>query len=213
MGWGSIISFVDDTNKKVADIQVNSTNNWEMNDARGLLPVHGGGGHRSPEHDKVDEPSIIHPAADLTAKTFFQGIWYGALVNSSVDEDEPRQMRGGGGAITKANTMDTRMTDAKNDQVQVAPSRQPSAPAQTLLAFLSLGEVHVLYPSGLAHHPGSYYLCPGQMSVEDQIYPVPGFGPLTQKQVLRCVWRPRSGTFKYVLDTIPQTVLDSPKLP
>jgi hypothetical protein len=75
--------------------------------------------------------------------------------------------------------------------------------AQTPCAFLPLGEVHVLNPSGLAHHARSYYSCPGWMSVKDQIYPVPGFNPTTQKQVLCCVWRPRSGTFTYVLGTIP----------
>ncbi len=69
------------------------------------------------------------------------------------------------------------------------------------------------YPSSSVHHTGSYYLCPRQMSAEDQIYPVPGFNPTTQKQVLRCVWRPQLRTFKYVLDTIPRTVPDRPKLP
>ncbi len=85
-------------------------------------------------------------------------------------------------------------------------------PAQTPSAFLPLGEVHVPYPSSLAHH-ARLYSCPGQMSVEDQIYLVPGFDLTTQMQVLRCVWRPQLGTFKYVLDTIPQTVPDCPKLP
>ncbi len=55
------------------------------------------------------------------AKTF-QGVWYGALVDSSMEEDEPRPMHGGGETITKANAMDTKMIEAKNDQVQVAPS-------------------------------------------------------------------------------------------
>ncbi len=92
-----------------------------MNDAGWLLPLHGGGGRHSPEHDKVSEPSIIQPVADRMAKTF-QGIWYGALVNSSMEDNEPRQMHGRGDTVTKANAMDTKMTDAKNDQVQVAPS-------------------------------------------------------------------------------------------
>ncbi len=127
MGWGSVISFVDDTHKEVADVRCNSTSNGEMNDAGGLLPLHGGGGHHSPEHDKVGEPSIIQPAVDLTAKTF-QGVWYGALVNSSMEEDESRQMCGGSDTVPEANAMDTKMTDTKNDQVQVAHSRQPASP-------------------------------------------------------------------------------------
>jgi hypothetical protein len=93
MGWGSIISFVNDTHKEVSDVWGNSTSDGGMNDAGGLLPLHGGRGHHSSERDKVGEPSIIQPAADLTAKTF-QGVWYGALVNSSMEEDEPRQMHG-----------------------------------------------------------------------------------------------------------------------
>ncbi len=121
MGRGSIISFVNDTHNEVADIRGNSTSDGEMNDTGGILPLHGSGGHRSPEHDKVDEPSIIHPAANLPAKTL-QGTWYGALVDSSMEEDEPKQMHGGGDTVTKANAIDTRMRDANNDQVQVASS-------------------------------------------------------------------------------------------
>jgi hypothetical protein len=143
----------------------------------------------------------------------FQGVWYGALVDSSMVEDEPRQMRGRGKTVPKANAMDTKMTDAKKDQVQVALSQQPVPPAQTPRVFLPLGEIHVPYPSGSTHHAGSYYSCPGRMSVEDQIYPVPGFDPTTKKQVLCCNQRPWSGTFKYVLDTIPRMVPDHPKLP
>jgi hypothetical protein len=45
------------------------------------------------------------------------------------------------------------------------------------LRFFPLGEVHVPYTSGLAHHPGSYYSCPGRMSVVDQILPSPWVQP------------------------------------
>jgi hypothetical protein len=86
--------------KEVADIQGNSTNNVEMNKVWGLLPLCGGRGHCSLEHDKEGEPNIIQPAEDITAETF-QGIWYGALVESSMVEDEPRQMRVGGKPFPK----------------------------------------------------------------------------------------------------------------
>jgi hypothetical protein len=49
--------------------------------------------------------------------------------------------------------------------------------------------------------------------VEDQIYSVPGFDPTIQKQVLCSVWRPRLGTFKTVLDTMPQAVPNRQKVP
>jgi hypothetical protein len=105
------------------------------------------------------------------------------------------------------------MTVGMNNQVQVALSQQTAPPAQDHQALLPLGEGHVPYPFGSLHHAGSFYLCPGRMSGEDQIYLVPGFNPTTQQQVLRSVWRPRTGTFKTVLDTIPQAVPDHLKLP
>jgi hypothetical protein len=84
-------------------------------------------------------------------------------------------------------------------------------PEPASCALLPLGEVHVPYPPDSGIHNGSYYLCLGQMTENDHIYPVPGFDPMTQKQVLRIIWRPRLGTFKHVLDTIPQKTLDRPK--
>jgi hypothetical protein len=41
------ISFVVDTHKEVADVQSNYTSGGEINDAGGLLPLHGGGSHCS----------------------------------------------------------------------------------------------------------------------------------------------------------------------
>jgi hypothetical protein len=91
------------------------------------------------------------------------------------------QKNGRGNHIPEANAMGTKMTVKMNGQVHTALSQQPAPLAQASRALLSLGEVHVPYPPGSVHHAGSYYLCPGQMSVKDQIYLVPGFDPTTQK--------------------------------
>jgi hypothetical protein len=98
-----------------------------------------------------------------------------------------------------------------NSPVQEGPVQKSKSPELASRALLPLGEVHVPYPPDSGIHNGSYYLCLGQMTENDHIYPVPGFDPMTQKQVLRIIWRPRLGTFKHVLDTIPQKTLDRPK--
>jgi hypothetical protein len=100
-------------------------------------------------------------------------------VDSSMEEDEPMQIRGGGNHATKANAMCTKMTIGMNCQEQVALSQMQASPVLAPHALLPLGEVHVPYPTSSVHHARSYYSCPGQMSVEDQIYPVPGFNPTT----------------------------------
>jgi hypothetical protein len=63
-----------------------------------------------------------------------------------------------------------RMEDELGSEDKYNASIDRLPPAQTPCAFLPLGEGRVLYPSGSAHHAWSYYSCPGQMSVEDQIY-------------------------------------------
>jgi hypothetical protein len=135
------------------------------------------------------------------------------LVDSSMEEDEPMQICGGGDNIPEANAMGTKMTVGMNCQVQVSFSQQPASPVQASCALLPLALVHVPYPPGIGIHNRSYQLCPGWMSVEDHIYPVPGFDPITQKQMLRSIWRPRFGTFKTVLDTIPGELPDRSKVP
>jgi hypothetical protein len=77
------------------DVRGNSTRDMEMDDAGGLLPLCGAGGHCSLESDKGGKPNIIQPAADLTAESF-QRVWYGAPVDSSMEEDELMQICGGG---------------------------------------------------------------------------------------------------------------------
>jgi hypothetical protein len=72
--------------EEVDDIRRNSTRDVEMDDTGGLLPLCGDGGHCPLESDKEGEPDILQPAADLTVETF-QHIWYGAPVNSSMEED------------------------------------------------------------------------------------------------------------------------------
>jgi hypothetical protein len=50
------------------------------------------------------------------------------------------------------------------------------------------------------------------MSERDKVHPVPGFDPMTQKQVLRTIWKPRMGTFfQNILDTIPRETLNQAK--
>jgi hypothetical protein len=135
------------------------------------------------------------------------------LVDSSMEEDKPMQIHGGGNHTPRANAMHTKMTVGMNCQEQVALSQKQAPLAPATHALLALGEVHVPYLPGSGIHVGSYYLCNGRMSVEDQIYLVPWFDLMTQKQVLRSVWRPRSGTFKTVLETIPRAVPNCPKVP
>jgi hypothetical protein len=38
----------------------------------------------------------------------------------------------------------------------------------------------------------------------DQVQPVSGFDPKTQKQVLCTIWRPTTRTFQIILETIPR---------
>ncbi len=123
------------------------------------------------------------------------------------------QICGGGNDISKANNMGTKMTVVFNGQQQEGPAQQPLLLAPASRALLLLGEIHVLYPPVSGIHDGSYYLCLGWMLEEDHIYPVPGFVLTTQKQVLCSIWRPRLGTFKHVLDTIPRELPNCPKVP
>ncbi len=104
------------------------------------------------------------------------------LVVSSMEEDEPMQIRSGSNHVPKASAMCTKMTVGINCQEQVALSHTQASPVPAPCALLPLDKVHVLYPPGSVHHAGSYYLSPGQMSVEDQMYPFPGSNPTTQKQ-------------------------------
>jgi hypothetical protein len=89
------------------------------------------------------------------------------------------------------------------DRVKEGPVQMPTSPELACGALLLLGEVHVPYPPGSRFHKGSYYFCLGWMTANDMIHPIPGFDPTSQKQVLRSIWRPRSMTFKTVLDTVP----------
>ncbi len=53
------------------------------------------------------------------------------------------------------------MEDKLGLEDKINASIDCSPPAQTPCALLPLGDIHVLYPSGSAHHTGSYYSCPG----------------------------------------------------
>jgi hypothetical protein len=97
---------------------------------------------------------------------------------------------------------------AKEKPVQTSTSLELAC--HTLHLF---GEVHVPYPPSSEFHKGSYYSCPGWMTANDMIHPVPGFDPASQKQVLCSIWRPRLMTFRTVLDTVPQGTPDCPKVP
>ncbi len=88
-------------------------------------------------------------------------------------------------------------------QEQDVPAQQSKVPATASRALLPLGEVHIPFSPGSGNKDRSYYLFLGQMTENDHISPIPGFDPTTQKQVLRAICRPRLGTFKYVLDTMP----------
>jgi hypothetical protein len=97
-------------------------------------------------------------------------------------------------------------------QKQEGPVQQSKLPVTASCVLLPLGEVHVPFPPGSGNEDRSYYSCLGRMIENDHIYPVPGFDPTTQKQVLCAIWRPKLGTFKYVLDTMPQETPDQPKV-
>ncbi len=73
------------------------------------------------------------------------------------------------------------------------------------------GEVYVCFPPGSGKNTDTYYSCFGWMSEHDQVHPVPGFDPKTQKQVLRTIWKPRTMTFQYALNTIPPETLNQAK--
>ncbi len=73
-----------------------------------------------------------------------------------------------------------------------------------VLAVLPPGEMYVPFPPWLGENSSSYYSCPRRMLEHDPIYPTPGFDSKTQKQVLHTIWKPRMGTFQYIVDTMPQ---------
>jgi hypothetical protein len=72
-------------------------------------------------------------------------------------------------------------------QGQEVPVQQSKSPELASRALLPLEEVHVPYPPGIGIHNKSYYLCPGQMIENNIIHPIPGFDPMTQKQVIRAI--------------------------
>jgi hypothetical protein len=77
--------------------------------------------------------------------------------------------------------------------------------------ILLLGEVYVPFPSCSGKSSNTYYPCPGQMSEQDQVQPIPGFDPKTQKQVLCTFWRPTTKTFQVILKTITCATLTQAK--
>jgi hypothetical protein len=99
-----------------------------------------------------------------------------------------------------------------NSPVQEGPVQKSKSPELASRALLPLGEAHVPYPPGSGIHNGSYYFCLGWMTEDDIIHPVPGFDPMTQKQVFCAIWRPRSMNFNHVLDTVPRGTPDHPKV-
>jgi hypothetical protein len=70
--------------------------------------------------------------------------------------------------------------------------------------FLPQGEVYVPFPPGSGKSTNTYYPCPRWMSECDQVQPILGFNPKTQKQVLHTIWRPTTQTFQIILETIPR---------
>jgi hypothetical protein len=91
------------------------------------------------------------------------------------------QICGIGNHSPKVHAIHINMTVGMNGQVQVALSQQQALSAPAPCALLPLGKVHVPYPPSSVHRAGSYYSCPGWLSVEDQIYLVAGYNPITQK--------------------------------
>jgi hypothetical protein len=85
-------------------------------------------------------------------------------VNSSMEEDEPMQICGGGDHAPKANTMRTKMTVGMNCQEQAALSQMQAPLAPAPCALLPLGEIQLLYPPSFVQYAGSYYLCPVDVS-------------------------------------------------
>jgi hypothetical protein len=83
--------------------------------------------------------------------------------------------------------------------------------ATASLDVLPPGEVYAPFPPGSGNNTGSYYSCPGRMLEHDQVYPAPVFDPKAQKQVLCTIWKPRMGTFQYVVDTMPREALKQSK--
>ncbi len=123
------------------------------------------------------------------------------------NDDEPLPIHGGGGTchyeVTNAN--DTSFL-CKLDNLLVSKLL-----ATASLDVLPPGEVYVPFPPGSGKNTGTHYSCTGQMLKHDQVYPAPVFDSKAQKQVLRTIWKPRTGTFQYVLDTMPQETLEQSK--
>jgi hypothetical protein len=94
----------------------------------------------------------------------------------------------------------------KRDDSQESKSLESTSPEA-----LPPEEVYVPFPPGSGKSTIMCYLCPGQMLERDQVHPIPGFDPKTQKEVLCTIWKSRTGTFQNVLDTIPRETLNQAK--
>ena len=81
--------------------------------------------------------------------------------------------------------------------------QQSAPPVHTTPDIVPPGEVYFPFPPSSGRSSNTYYPCPGWMSEQDQVHPVPGFNPKTQEQSLCTIWRPTTKTFQVILKTFP----------
>ncbi len=118
------------------------------------------------------------------------------------NNNDPLSIRGEGGTLhCQLPTVDTSVL------CRQAKSQESKSLEHTSLDALPLGEVYFSFPPGSGKSTNTYYLCPGRMLEHDQVHPVRDFDLKTQKQVLCTIWKPRTGTFQIILDTIPRETL------
>jgi hypothetical protein len=67
-----------------------------------------------------------------------------------------------------------------SNQAKEGPVQTPTSPGLASHALLQLGEVHLPYPLGSGIHEGSDYSCPGRITANDMIHPIPFLGSTRQ---------------------------------
>jgi hypothetical protein len=167
------------SNKTSPDVPNKSTADNDL-----LIPIRGGGG-----------TTQYQPSTDV----------------DDIGSDLPLSKQGGGfishyhspqRAADELPTVEDAPIPGRQDK-----SQQSMPPVYTSPDYLLLGAVYFPFPPSLGKSTNMYYPCPGQMSKQDQVQPIPCFDPKTQKQVLCTILRPTTWTFQIILEAIPCAIL------
>ncbi len=152
------------------------------------IPIHGGGGttQYQPSTDNDD------PGSDLPLS--YQGGGFTSHYHS------PQRT-----ANELPSLEDTAVLGRRDKSQQSMP------PVHTFPNILPLREVYIPFPVSSGKSSNTYYPCPERMSAQDQVQPIPGFDPKTQKQVLCTIWRPTTWTIQVFLKSIPRATLTQAK--